>query len=223
MTLKAIRLSRDELEDPLPQICMITGEDTEETVVQKFRWTPGWVHVLILAGFLVYVIVYIVATKKMTVRVPVVAEHKNYWKRRGLITTWLVLSSLGSLIGGFVAGVSLSSNNSDTLSIIAVVFGIAMFLALLIGASMYSQSGVHVNEITESSIKFAKAHPRFIEAVLDERELRDEEDRAWRAKRRAEREAEAPPPSNADAEERDNYYRKKGRYRESDRDEDRPD
>ena len=213
MTPKAIRLTKDELRDPLPPVCMITGEDTEETVLQKFRYTPGWVHVTILAGLLIYVIVAIVATKKMTVRVPVVAEHKNYWNRRSWITTWLVLSSLGSLIGGMIVGASISSND-DTLSILAVVFGIVMFLALLIGAAMFSQSGVHVSEITESSIKFSKAHPRFIDAVLDELELREEEDRAWRAKRRAEREANAPPPTSADAEERDEYYRKKHRDRD---------
>jgi len=131
MTLKAIRMTKDELRDPLPPVCMFTGEDTEETVVQKFRYTPGWVHVTIMAGLLVYIIDYYVATKKMTVRVPVVAEHKNYWKRRGMITTWLVLSSLGSLIGGFIIGATLSPNN-DTLSMVAIVFGLAMFLALLI-------------------------------------------------------------------------------------------
>ena len=44
---------------------------------------------------------------------------------------------------------------------------------------MSSQSGVHVTEIHDSSIKFLKAHPRFIEAVIDERIEREEEDHAW--------------------------------------------
>ena len=46
MTPITIRLSKEELREPLPPICIITGEDTEETVVQKFSFTPGWVYVL---------------------------------------------------------------------------------------------------------------------------------------------------------------------------------
>ena len=210
MTPTAIRLTKDELRDPLPPICMITGEDTEETVEQKFRWTPGWVYVLLIINWLICLIVSLIVTKKMTVRVPVVAEHKHYWKRRNLITTWLVLCSLGSLICGIVLGASIAPDN-EPLAILSIVFGILMFVVLLLGASFYSQNGVHASEITDSSIKFSKAHPRFVEAVLEEQERRDEEDREWRARRKAKREAEAPPPISASAEERDDYYRNKHR------------
>ena len=214
MTPTAIRLTTDELRDPLPPICIITGEDTEETVVQKFSFTPGWVYVLLIINWLICLIVALVVTKKMTIAVPVVDEHKNYWKRRGWITAWFVISAIVSLVGGGAVALSISSDN-ESLAIAVGVFGFVTFISLLVGASVFAKSGVHVTEITETSIKFEKAHPRFIEAVIEERELREEEDRAWRASRKAKREAEAPPPASADAEERDDYYRKQQRNRDS--------
>jgi hypothetical protein len=210
MTPTAIRLTKDELRDPLPLICMITGEDTEETVEQKFSFTPGWVYVLLIINWLICLIVALVVTKKMTITVPVVDDQRTYWKRRSWITAWFVISAIVSLVGGGAVAIGVSSDN-EPLAIAMGVFGFITFIALLVGASVFVKSGVHVVEITETSIKFKNAHPRFVEAVIEERELREEEDRAWRARRKAKREAEAPPPINADAEERDDYYRKKHR------------
>jgi hypothetical protein len=215
MELQSIRFTKDDLREPLPPICIVTGEDTEETIRQKFSYTPGWVYFLLLLNWLVCLIVALVTTKKMTVTVPIVDDQRNYFRTRALIQAWIVVSSILSLIGCSIAAVVVLEDNIPV-AIALAVFGVVSFILLLVVSSLYVKNGVHVAEITESSIRFNKAHPRFIDAVLQDREELELERREWRAKRRAEREAAEPPPTSANAEDRDEYYRKRHTDREGD-------
>ena len=58
-----------------PNIRMRCGRPAVLVKSKKFAWHPPWLFVLVLAGVLIYFIVAIVMTKRMTVQVPLIRRR----------------------------------------------------------------------------------------------------------------------------------------------------
>jgi hypothetical protein len=167
----------------LPPVCMVCGAEAEHTVKRTFSWYPPWVIVTILVALLVYVILALVLTKKMTVYVPLCSEHKNHFGRRVLWGGLLIVAAFVVLIGGFVLGVVCAEQKvSDTLAMIAFIGSPLGFLVVLIVASVVMRRGVNPTEITDDDIKLKGVSDGFVDALKDQRRAKKES----RDRRRAE-------------------------------------
>src|SRR5262245_904322 len=87
----------------LPELCMACGQPATTHIRKNFAWHPPWVIILILVNIIVYAIVAMIMTKRMTVDVPVCERHRGYWWKRHLLM-WLPLLVIFVLgIGAMIA------------------------------------------------------------------------------------------------------------------------
>jgi hypothetical protein len=169
--MASIKLYRDEVgEDQLPNVCMRCGRTADVQKRKAFSWCPGWVHVLILAGLLPWLLVMLIMTKRRTVYVPLCNEHKNHWLWRTLIT----LGGLGLIFVCFVATVVLLAKEEkgrgqgDAALGGFMCFGtLGLLLVVLIVAAILSSSSIRPTEITDRRITLAGVAPEFKEAIRD--------------------------------------------------------
>ena len=188
----------------LPPVCMKCGADAHQTVRKTFSWCPGWVLVLILAGVLIWLIVAMILTKRMTVYAPLCEEHKGMFMKRALLTALLIVLSLGALAVGIAAPIALEgpAGRAPDWAGFTILGGAVMMLVLLIAAAIVSKGGIGPNEITDRDIQLKGVHEDFVAALKDQRRAeRDERDR-----RRAER---------RDSDEDDDGYDDRPRKRRS--------
>jgi hypothetical protein len=165
--MASVRLHCTEVkEGSLPLVCAKCGEPAESTVRKKFSWCPPWVLATILIGLLVWVVLSIIMTKRMTVAVPLCERHKNHWSWR----TWTILLTLVAGVALCIAiPVTLSSLNprgrDETLSTLAWAVPVGIGLVWLIAAAMISSSAIQAGEITDQSIKITNVCAAFRDAV----------------------------------------------------------
>src|SRR5271165_3909537 len=123
-----VRLGRYEVDEyELPAVCAKCGRDAVVSPARRFSSSPRWLAVLVLVaicgsvifiGFFViglplYVILGLVLTRRMVVPLPLCERHRNYWRKRNILTYGgLVAVALpGGL--GFVAAALLSGQGHD--------------------------------------------------------------------------------------------------------------
>jgi len=189
----------------LPPVCLKCGADAHQTVRKSFSWCPGWVIVLILAGVLIWLIVAMILTKRMSVYAPLCDEHKGMFTRRALLTALLVVLSLGSLAVGIAVPIILEGpgGRAPDWAGFTILAGAGLMLVLLIAAAIVSKGGIGPNEITDRDIQLKGVHEYFVAALKAQRRAeRDERDR-----RRAER--------RDDEEDEDDEYDDRPRKRRS--------
>jgi hypothetical protein len=140
--------------------------------------------VLILAGLLIYVIVAIVLTKRMSVRLPFCERHRSYWRNRtillfGGLAVLLVFVPSAVLI---VAALDILDNTTGA---IICFFGPVAFLVWLVAMAIMQTTSIRPSEITERSITLVGLSEVFVDAVYDDRDAAEEEaDRRWRERAR---------------------------------------
>jgi hypothetical protein len=216
-----IRLRRYEArEGDLPDVCMRCGADATTTRVKGFSWHPGWVNLLILAGLLPWAIVAIVLTKRMRVRAPLCAHHRNHWLWRA----WVIYGGLAAAvllgIGAIVLVAALSNQRGrgrgDDLAGLICVSVAGVGLAWLVTAAVVQMTGIRPTEITDRSITLTGVSPEFVDAVREERQRRDDEEEDFRRRPRRRR----PPREQDDVDDLD-VYRDRDRLRDRYEDDER--
>ena len=191
--MAVVHLDREEVEnDELPPVCLRCGAPTTGLVRKNFSWHPPWVIVLILAGLLVYVIVAIVLTKRMTIRAPLCAKHQNHWFGRSLII-WLSLAAVASV--GLIAFLLMVNQQprgaggpGNGLSGFICVGTVLLGLAWLIMVLILQGTMIRPSEITDRSMTLNKVSRQFVEALDEERDryaLEEEDDYRPRPRPRA--------------------------------------
>jgi hypothetical protein len=181
-----LRLKRWEIEDyDLPPVCAKCGQPAEVHPKKTFSWHPPWVIVLILAGLLIYVIVAVILTKRMTVPLPFCERHRNYWRNRSIFIYGGLLGLLLLAVIGVIIASALDPRGQDTsLGLVCVGSGV-LFLVWLIAAAIMQTTSIRPNEITDRSITLVGLSRDFVDAVEDDREAAEEEaDRRWRERSR---------------------------------------
>jgi hypothetical protein len=182
------RLGRYEIEDyELPPVCAKCGARSAVRPPKTFSWHPSWVIVTILLGLLVYVVLALVLTKRMTVPLPLCKRHRSYWRNRALFV-YGGLAGLALLaVGGGVLG-SLLDDGGGSSPYLPIFMSVGLLFVLWVFAAAILQgSSIRPAEITDRSITLIGLSEDFIEAVRDDRrhsdEDEDEEERP-RARRR---------------------------------------
>jgi hypothetical protein len=150
-----LRLLRSErYADQLPQVCMACGEPAEGHVRKKFSYDPGWVYLLLLVNLLIFLIVYFILLKSMTVEAPMCRSHQSYWRKR---TLWLLLPFL-AFLALFIGGIVLISQQpqgfaGDDTWIWAFVAGsIALLVIWLVVAGIVQGRSIRTVEIIPTAV-----------------------------------------------------------------------
>jgi hypothetical protein len=114
----------------LPERCIKCNEFTHGRLTRKLTWHHPAIYILILAGWLIYLIVALIVRKRATVEIGLCDEHRTK-RRNNILVTWaLVLLGIGGIFLALVA-------EDGTPALIGVL--------LLLGAAIY---GIAVTRVT---------------------------------------------------------------------------
>jgi hypothetical protein len=159
-------LIRDNETDDLPPVCAQCGEPASDRITKVFSWHPPWIAVTILAGLLIYIILAMVLTKRMTVRVPFCGLHRNHWSKRNLI---IGLSAAGIAALGilsFVLVLSRPGNNDELFGFVCLGSAL-VFLVWVIFVAVLQSTSIRPTEITDRTITLRNVSDAFADAVED--------------------------------------------------------
>ncbi|HKI30909.1 MAG TPA: hypothetical protein VKA46_03515 [Gemmataceae bacterium] len=224
-----LRLGRYEVEEyALPRVCARCGAKAVASPQKTFSWHPPWVIVFIFLGLLIYVVLALVLTKRMTVPLPLCERHRNYWRNRAIFIYGGLIAVVLLGIGGVVAASILDEGGKNN-AIGAVCFIVGgVFVLWLFPAAILSATGIRPNEITDRSITLVGLSEDFVDAVREERrgdeDEEDEDDRPRRRRSRRDEDEDERPRSKrrgADDEDDGGYYdpdRRRRRGRDEDED-----
>lgn len=174
--MPSLSLSRFEAtEGRLPRMCMQCGAEAVTERKKNFSWHPQWVIILILVNLLIYVVVAMVLTKRMSVRAPFCDKHQNHWRWRAWFI-WLGLVLVCVLgIGGLVLFNVLNERargrGSDLGGFVCLAVG-AIGLIWLIAAAIVQNSAIRPTEITDDGITLTHVCQEFVQAVWQQRDPR---------------------------------------------------
>jgi hypothetical protein len=185
-----LRLERYEAEEGrLPHLCMRCGEPATFTKRKQFSWYPTWLYLLILLHLLIFLIVALIMTKRMTVPVPLCEKHRRHFLWPTLLGLAALVLLIVVVIGGLVLGGALEDaldrDARDTFYAVWFIGGLALFLAGLIAACVVQVRTIRPIEITDRGIVLTNVAPQFREAFkAGEYEDEDEEEYDFRRPRR---------------------------------------
>jgi hypothetical protein len=215
----------------LPRVCMRCGAPADETKTKTFSWFHPLIYLALLAGFLPFLIIALVLTKRMTVDAPFCHEHRGHWIRRTLLVTGTLLVVLALGIGAIVYMSDQPPGAKDDLSGYLCIGAAVLLFAWLVLSMIVSLTAIRTTEITDRTITLAGVDEQFIAALEEDRE-RDREDRRDRRRRyddvRDDYDDELEPPARPrrrrDSDDRDDDDdRRRPRYDDrDDRGDDRP-
>ncbi len=186
--MATIRITRYEVEqNRLPPVCMITGEPTNQTKRHKFRWTPPWVSLLLMACVLPGLIAAMILRKQITINVPVAERKRYHWLWRQLFSSFGVIGCIVLVVAGIVLANRPNRQNEafDLGLLTAVAAGIGLLIVLIVSVILQYTS-VRPKEITDRDITLVGVHEYFVAALEEERDRESEfdDDEARRPARR---------------------------------------
>jgi hypothetical protein len=172
-----IKLRRFEIERVgLPDVCMRCGAPASVHKNRNFSWYPPWLLVTILAGLLIFAILVLILTKRMLVSVPLCDAHRKHWFNRSLFNGLAFLTLLALGVG---ASVLTANVNNDSMVLVAWLVVVFVFFAWLVGAAIAQTTAIRPTEITDRSITLTRVAKEFSDAVLDERDRREQEEEEY--------------------------------------------
>jgi NhaP-type Na+/H+ or K+/H+ antiporter len=179
--MASVRLGRFEVEEyRLPPTCARCGGKAVVWPDRRFSWSPPWLAALILLnglGIILYIVLSVSLTKRMTVPLPFCERHRNYWRNRQIFT-WGGFAAV--VVFGLLAiplGIILDSKGitDNSLLIASLVTG-GLFLTWLLSAAVVHTQTIRASEITDVAITISGLSPDFAEAVREDRRGDDDED-----------------------------------------------
>jgi hypothetical protein len=159
---------------------MRCGGPSTVVKTKKFSWYPSWVYLLILVHLLIFLIVALIMTKRMTVPVPLCDKHRRHFLWPTLLGVGALLLLLVTIFGGVIlAGAledALDRDARDTFFVVWFVGGGALFLAVLITACVVQIRTIRPTQITDRDITLTNVAPEFVKGFrAGEFEDEDEE------------------------------------------------
>jgi hypothetical protein len=153
---KLLRVRKDAV---LPDRCLKCNAPAEGYQFKRsLTWASPYYAVLILCGVLVYVLVYLVMSRRGKVTVGVCQLHRRK-RKRAILAGWLIaLAGIGSFIAAGMV--------PDTITPVAVISGIGLLLAGLIGGLFGSRILVPVR-IDKHFIWLSKVSPLYLATFPD--------------------------------------------------------
>jgi hypothetical protein len=141
---------------PLPQVCVKTGVPTADVLTIRGSAAPGWSWLMIVFGFLPWLVANLATSRRYTIEVPMQAV---VWKRhRAARRAALYLFVTG--VAFAVIATTQGWQNSAILLIPAFVG-----LALHAGNEWVNTIGVHLSR--DGGLLLTRVHPGFERALLE--------------------------------------------------------
>jgi len=119
----------------LPPCCVKCGRPADpNSFSKKFSWHPQWIYIFVLLGLLLYVIIALAMSKRMTLQIPLCARHLEKYKSLRLAAAILLLGCIPQMI---LAGVYMPERYmgygiaAGALALIAGLVCLIMFGAVL--------------------------------------------------------------------------------------------
>jgi hypothetical protein len=165
MAGNAVRVWRQDLQPGrLPPVCHATGEPTQGLMSYSFATSPGWTCLLILLGFVPFLIALLLTTKRARGVLPLIPER--HLGVRIFRYGWALPLGVGLLV--VVIGAALG----DPSGAIVAWVGFLLLLASLLWLLCRNWVGVRgkVEEILgmpDAIVTLGPVHPNFAAAVND--------------------------------------------------------
>jgi len=166
----------------LPRICMWCGEPADEIKTKSFGWFHPLIYLTLFIGFLPFVIIALVLTKRMTVDAPFCHEHRGHWARRNLLVSGTLMMVLALGIGSIVYMSSQPVGQRDEITAFFCVAAAVLLFAWLVLSMYVSLTAIRVTEITDRTMTLAGVNEQFIAALEEDRD-RDRADGRDRRRR----------------------------------------
>jgi hypothetical protein len=140
----------------LPLYCVKCGRPAEvNTLRKKFSWHPQWVYIFVLLALLIYVVLALVMSKRISLQIPLCAQHFEKYRTFRLAAAILLLGCIPEMV---FAGAYLPEN--------LMGYGIAAgILALIAGllCSILASALLRPTLIDDHYGYFANASQQFLQ------------------------------------------------------------
>ncbi|NYG08214.1 hypothetical protein BJ986_002701 [Phycicoccus badiiscoriae] len=141
---------------PLPQVCVKTGTPTADVLTITGSAAPLWTGVLIVFGFLPWLVASLASSKRYAIEVPM---HAAVWRRhRSLRRAALILVVAGITL---VLVASIQGRDNAWLLLLPTFIGVALY----VGNESMNTVGVHLSG--DGGLLLTRVHPEFRRALLD--------------------------------------------------------
>jgi hypothetical protein len=149
----------------LPGVCCRTGAPADAQMRVAFSSAPGWIYLLILAGGLIFLIVYYAVAKRARGRLPVTLRERRRVGLLRLSPLLVILIALAMMIG------STAIPDTGTGGVVAL-FGLLLIVVAIVLALVIRRMIVRGKVFEDPSTKarwveLKGVHPAFAEAVND--------------------------------------------------------
>lgn len=140
----------------LPPYCVKCGRPADlNSFSRKFSWHPQWIYIFVLLALLLYVIIALAMSKRMTLQLPLCARHLEKYKSLRIAAAILLLGCIPEMIfaGTYLPEAYMGYGYS------------AGILALLAGLVCLIMSGTVLRPtfIDQNYGYFANASPSFLQ------------------------------------------------------------
>jgi hypothetical protein len=160
--MATLKIRKSNLVDgQLPPVCVVCGNEAEGTKVVKFSWTPSWILLLWLFGLLPGIIGHLLATKKMTVPLPVCGRHRGHWSaRQGIMWGGTALAIAIGCLGAYIESYWDKGAGENILMGGVCLLGLMFFAIFFV-----SDSGVRPEQMTDQTITLRGVSDKFVQAM----------------------------------------------------------
>ena len=182
--MASIQLTRYEAEeDDLPDVCMRCGDPATERRRIRFTSHPFWIYVFLLCGILPYVVLAVVLTERARCHIHFCPQHKNHWRVRAF-AVWGTLVAIMAIIPIYFGGNHLAESQlglwdestKDILVGIGFVVVPTLVFCWLISIPIIQLTAIYISNVTERTLTLRSVSQEFVDAVLDYRKKREDED-----------------------------------------------
>jgi hypothetical protein len=177
--MASIQLTREEAElGFLPDVCMRCGAPATVRKRRMFVSHPFWVYVLLPFGYLPYVIVAAILTRRARCYTHFCPKHKNHWLVRALFIWGAFVAMLVGIGTAFavlaaIAGKSLEGTRTGFSLCLGSYVLILCWLVLI---PVIQATAIHTGDVTDRRLTLKRVSPAFVEAVRDNRDRPRAED-----------------------------------------------
>jgi hypothetical protein len=141
--------------DGLPHVCLRCGKPALKLQTLHISWFPPWVNWLMLLGFIPYLIVSPILTKKAVLHAPFCPRHQNHWYARQAVISVSVLVLFAALFG--------------SLGWHPPAFPVALFVlfpAIIVVVTLVHRSSVRPTEVTNTHLVIDGVCDEFVDALV---------------------------------------------------------
>jgi hypothetical protein len=153
----------------LPLVCVKCGQLADDTKPVTFSMHPGWMHILVLACVVPWLVAAFLLRRTATVDLPICRKHRRNLGFKTAMLTVLVPAIVLLIFSVVGLPYLLNSRGIRVEGIAFCVLPMLLFVLLTI-AAIVNRSGVRPTAITDRGITLKGVHPHFADIV---RELRD--------------------------------------------------